>query len=391
MVIEMAKRIEWIVKASKLCNLRCRYCYEWEELSNTDRMGLELWEKVLLAIRDYRLMHEAIYDESLHSGIIWHGGEPMIQPISYWQQIMALQEKIFPAEWLVDGTISNSVQTNLYSVSDKQIDFFREYNIKVGVSCDFVPGARLSVGGKETEVNVLENLQRLEEAGIPFGIITVLAAHTRPVLKSIHDNFMSRESGFRILPLYKGPDSRPIEGLGFSNDEIVEALKDIFVHWFESGCAYDVAPLSDYLWVTVMKMLEMEGETFKRSDIDELAMIVNTDGKLHEAGYRFGDEDKYYGDLSRQTLQEVFDSKRYKESVTSFKIDQKRICSDCSYLGFCNTFPAFAVPDGGRDKGRCQWAKPMMQFIENYLIENKIDDDTLRLFAYELQEEGELY
>ena len=271
------------------------------------------------------------------------------------------------------------------------LGFFCEYNIKVGVSCDFVPGARLSIGGKETEVQVLENLQRLEEAGIPFGIITVLAAHTRPVLKSIHDNFMSRESGFRILSLYKGPDSRPIEGLGFSNNEIVEALKDIFVHWFESGCAYDVAPLSDYLWVTVMKMLEMQGEVFKRSNIDELAMIVNTDGKLREAGYRFGDEDKYYGDLSTQTLKEVFDSKRYEESVVAFKADQQRICGDCPYLGFCNTFSAFAVPDGGRDEGNCQWAKPMMQFIEGYLIENDVDDETLRLFAHELHDEGELY
>lgn len=386
----MAKKVEWIIKASKLCNLRCRYCYEWEELSHTDRIDFGLWKKILFAIRDYRLMHESIHDERLYSGIIWHGGEAMIQPIAYWRKIMELQANIFPPEWLMDGTISNSVQTNLYAVSDEQINFFREFNIHVGVSCDFVPGARLSAGGEETEVRVLKNLQRLEEAGIPFGVITVLAAHTRPVLKSIHDNFMSRQTGFRILPLYKGPDSRPIEGLGFSNAEIVEALKEIFIHWFESGCVNDVAPLSDYLWVTVMKMLKIKGNVSERFNLDELAIIVNTDGKLHEAGYRFGDEDKYYGDLSTQTLKEIFDSKRYKESVDAFTVDQKRICGDCSYLGFCNTFFAFAVPDGGRNEGRCQWAKPMMQFIENYLIENNINDDTLRSFAHELQNKGEL-
>ena len=26
------KMVNWVVKVSKLCNLRCRYCYEWNEL-----------------------------------------------------------------------------------------------------------------------------------------------------------------------------------------------------------------------------------------------------------------------------------------------------------------------------------------------------------------------
>lgn len=388
---KMAKTIEWIVKASKLCNLRCRYCYEWEQLSDARKIEMDLWRKILIAIRDYRIMYEENFDGPLFSTIIWHGGEPFVHSAEYWRQVLTLQKEIFPEEWLQDDSISNTVQTNLYAITDEQIDLIIEYGIKVGVSCDFVPGTRMSANGKESNTRVFENLQRLDKAGITFGIITVLSANTRSELCNIHDFLAERGSGFRILPLYRGPDSRPMENLGLNNREIVDSLKEMFVHWFESGCANDVPPLSDYLWVTVMKMLNLRRKPFERAGTDELVIIVNTDGKLHEASHRFGDEDKYYGDLSTQTLNEIFTSQRYAESVRKHHEDRKQICSDCLYFGACNTFPAFAVPDGGRDEGRCQWAQPMMQFIENYLLENGFDGDVLQSLADKMHEDGELY
>jgi uncharacterized protein len=43
----------WVVKLSKLCNMRCSYCYEWNELGNPARMSPELWRQVLQAAVDY--------------------------------------------------------------------------------------------------------------------------------------------------------------------------------------------------------------------------------------------------------------------------------------------------------------------------------------------------
>ena len=48
-----AQLVHWIVKASKLCNLRCLYCYEWNELGNRARLSLEGWERLLVMIREY--------------------------------------------------------------------------------------------------------------------------------------------------------------------------------------------------------------------------------------------------------------------------------------------------------------------------------------------------
>ena len=44
----------WVIKASKLCNLRCRYCYEWDELGDPARLSLSDWAKIFRAIRRLR-------------------------------------------------------------------------------------------------------------------------------------------------------------------------------------------------------------------------------------------------------------------------------------------------------------------------------------------------
>jgi len=31
----------FVMKVSKLCNLRCTYCYEYDELANRERMSLD--------------------------------------------------------------------------------------------------------------------------------------------------------------------------------------------------------------------------------------------------------------------------------------------------------------------------------------------------------------
>ena len=75
--------ITWAVKASKLCNLRCRYCYEWDDLSNPARMPVEGWARVLTAARRYHDLHAARFGGRYTTAIVWHGGEPLLLPRPY--------------------------------------------------------------------------------------------------------------------------------------------------------------------------------------------------------------------------------------------------------------------------------------------------------------------
>jgi MoaA/NifB/PqqE/SkfB family radical SAM enzyme len=53
----MARHIEWEIKVTKLCNLRCAYCYEYEELGDPRRLSLAEWRAIIESARWY---HETI-------------------------------------------------------------------------------------------------------------------------------------------------------------------------------------------------------------------------------------------------------------------------------------------------------------------------------------------
>jgi len=70
--------VEWVVKISKLCNLRCTYCYEFPFLADRTRMRLE----------DLRIMFRHIAEfyaaRPKRMDLVWHGGEPLlIEPTYY--------------------------------------------------------------------------------------------------------------------------------------------------------------------------------------------------------------------------------------------------------------------------------------------------------------------
>ena len=151
--IELAR--EWVIKASKFCNLRCKYCYEWNELAKHERMSLSLWARILDTIRTLNERTEQEMGSDLTDIIVWHGGEPTALPNDYLEDVIRLQREKLPRSWFESGRIKNRIQTNLYSLSDYKLEFLKRNDFGIGVSFDVVPGARLDTRGAPTEERVL--------------------------------------------------------------------------------------------------------------------------------------------------------------------------------------------------------------------------------------------
>jgi len=67
------RNVEWVVKISKLCNLRCTYCYEFPFLGNPERMSLHDLFRMFQHIADY------YSDNPKRMDFVWHGGEPLLR------------------------------------------------------------------------------------------------------------------------------------------------------------------------------------------------------------------------------------------------------------------------------------------------------------------------
>src|SRR5215467_1760411 len=123
------KKLEWVVKASKFCNLRCAYCYEWDSLADPVRIPVEAWRRVLDAIRTYHLKLQQQLRKNVQSRLIWHGGEPLALPLSYLDEAMALQH-----EMLANLDHRILLQTNLFRLNSGMLDLLRRHNVGLGVS-----------------------------------------------------------------------------------------------------------------------------------------------------------------------------------------------------------------------------------------------------------------
>ena len=64
----------WHVKASTLCNLRCRYCYEWDRLADRTRLALDQWQRAIDIARQTGAAHALPDVLMARGGTLWLSG-----------------------------------------------------------------------------------------------------------------------------------------------------------------------------------------------------------------------------------------------------------------------------------------------------------------------------
>ena len=369
---------EWVIKVSKFCNLRCKYCYEWNELANRERMSLSFWARILKTIKIMSERTEQAIGPPPTDILVWHGGEPTILPLDYLEQIMQLQHEIFPPSWFTDGRIKNRIQTNLYSLSEEKLLFLKRNDFGIGVSFDVISGARLDLRGAATEDRVLANIRRLEAHGIKPGLLVVIAAHTAQAIDRVYDFLRQREASCRLLPLFNGPAERPMAGIAEDRESINSALMRMFRLWFEDGCPFPIRLFDEYLLIVVMKMLGLtRGFRYDRRAIGDKILVVNLDGKMYHPCTDYSDK-FVLGNLATQTIDEILASVSYARSLQRDDEIRNAVCERCEYFAACGAKEMFMVDDGGAAIGRCVTAQPLCRLIEAYLHEQEIDATTLR-------------
>jgi uncharacterized protein len=362
------RSLTWVIKTSKLCNLRCAYCYEWNELGDPRRMSMELWERILVAIRSHNDLEARRCGRPTRSSIVWHGGEPLLLPVDYMKEVRALQHKVFGNRSFNRDHFPNNIQSNLYRITDEQIALIHDMDFVISVSCDVVPGVRLSVNGRETERDVIRNIARVREAGFNPGGIAVLARHTAREVARVYEFFASQGMSMRILPLFEGPDERPSERFALSSDELVQALEVLFRHWIVD-LRVPVVPLTEYFEVALRNIAGLRIPRYDRRVGGDRVFVVNTNGDLYLVQHAYT-ESKKLGNLLEQTYEEIIASPRYRESLEEEVVEQNTRCTSCDFKHACTGWPLFATRYPREDLSKpCPIASRCMAFMRDYLDE----------------------
>jgi uncharacterized protein len=356
--------VQWVVKVSKLCNLRCSYCYEFPFLADAARMGLEQLEEMFGHIRDYYV------GTSRRMDFVWHGGEPLLLSPSFYRQVADLQHNILGSAGV---PFSNSVQTNLSFLTDEIVESLKSFFANVGVSIDLFGDQRVNIAGQCVQDNVLANMQALKDAGVRFGCITVLSKRTAPHLEDIYHFFEDIDTSFRLLPIYRTGYSGQQDGLALTNAEIGTAFRRVIDQWFASNSGIHVRPIEGYV-ANVLRRLD--GGLSTRHHYNKLAaevvFIVDTDGSLYSNADAY-DARLRHGNIFEESLRSMKDSDSYLRAVAAAHGRMSATCNGCRFHGACSGyFMGEATPEERSydEEGRlaCGLAKPAQDYIEELLV-----------------------
>jgi uncharacterized protein len=334
------RQLQFVVKISKYCDLRCGYCYEYNELGDRRRMSMtELRRLFEAAARHARENHHEA------ASFVWHRGEPFLIPLDIYEEIYRLQQEVFGDSM----PFWNAIQTNLTVLTDRHIACLKEGRLfrGIGISFDVLGEARVDTKGRQRTDTVLANMQALIDNGIPFGAISVLARGTVRHARDIYAFFDRLGIGSRFLPYYMSASDAQISGHALAPEEITAALKAIFDAWCASATATPVDPIADYVGYAAAYLAGAPRRHYDKL-AEEFVLLVNVDGgvwgvsEAYDARYR-------YGNVHEQELAPILASPNRQRAARDASERMRTHCVGCPYFGHC---PGFFVGDATPEQQR---------------------------------------
>src|SRR5580700_7640547 len=172
-----------VVQPTPFCNIDCRYCYL------PDRSNKSVVAEETLRNLFSQVFSSGWVDEGL--SVVWHAGEPMVLPITFYRRVFALIDELKPAGLAV----KHSFQTNGTLIDDAWCRFITETGINIGVSIDgprhLHDRNRVTRAGRGTFDKAVAGVRRLREHGVPFHVISVLTADSLAASQEMFDFYLA--------------------------------------------------------------------------------------------------------------------------------------------------------------------------------------------------------
>lgn len=167
------------------CNLRCSYCYylgkgthaaddterTTRRTAHTDREA----RRTVMSHATLELFTRQYLEAQTARDVLftWHGGEPMLLPLSFYEEAMRLQ-RVYAGGRHVD----NCIQTNGTLLTDDWCRFLHDNGWLVGLSLDGTADMhdryRRTAGGQATHAQVMRAVEKLNRYGVEWNAMAVV-------------------------------------------------------------------------------------------------------------------------------------------------------------------------------------------------------------------------
>jgi uncharacterized protein len=315
-----------------VCNLDCRYCYYLEKQAlypdiRVFRMSEELLEEYIVQL------FEVSPGEVIRFS--WHGGEPTILGLDYFQRIVEIQRKHAPSE----KRVVNGLVTNGTLLDDEWCAFFSGEGFSVGLSLDGPANLhdrfRVSKNAKPTHSLVMRGFELLQTYGVPCDILCVVHEENACEPKQVYRFFKQIGATYvGFLPLVVPPDA----GSGGAGEHTVPAeeygtfLTTIFDEWIRNDIGRILIQNFDEA-ARPVRCLEHSLCIFRETCGDIPALEHN--GDLYSCDH-FVEADYLLGNIGEKRLLDMLYNKKHREFGDLKRDSLPRFCLECDVLAMCN-------------------------------------------------------
>jgi uncharacterized protein len=362
-----------IVKpVGSFCNLACTYCFYLK----THQMYATPPATHRIAEATLQKLFKDMFAASDCPTFIWHGGEPTILGLRFFQQVVAMQR--FYAQ---GKPYENALQTNGLLLDEAWANFLRGENFLVGISLDGPEHVhdryRKDLQGHGTFQRVIERARMLLKLGVEVNVLACVSDYAARYPQEIYQFFVAEGLTFmQFSPIVEpeGTDPNMAASYSVAARDYGRFLVEMFKLWIRD---FDFARLKQ---TTSIRLFDALIRQYVGLPVDLCTsqrtcgtyLVVEHNGDLFSCDFLVSPETRI-GNIHEMSLKEAFHSAAHV-AFGNRKADYGPQCQSCQWLRLCQ---------GGCIKDRLHDPRDHGQnhFCQSYKFFLQRADERLRTFA----------
>jgi uncharacterized protein len=315
-----------IIKPTHICNLACKYCF------NEDPRAPIMRRKTLERVIEQSFSYVNKQLGKHFISFIWHGGEPMVAKLNFYEEVVKLQKKFNQGIEYV-----NIIQTNGTLINQDWIAFFKRNNFQISISLDgpkeINDRARIYSNGKGSFEKVMRGINLVKEAGLPLGIPVVISKSNKDDWDKIIDFFIKEKLNFHVIPLTRSGEAvTHYQDLGLEADEYAEPWIKMFDRWFYSSNEQNVY-CTDFVYKAAAILAGRDSDCIGMKQCGQGNISIDPDGYVYPCATYSADSTWLYGNILENDLEDLMKSSAATSAMN--RVEDPH-CTDCKWRKVCN-------------------------------------------------------
>lgn len=323
--------IQLLIKpASGNCNMRCTYCFYYDEMQKRETASYGFMSPDTLETMVRKVLEYA----DAECTFAFQGGEPSLVGLDFYRSLMNFQKKYNTKH----VKISNAIQTNGYAVTEEWAEFLAENHFLVGLSLDGIKythdAYRLDAGQKGTFAEIMRTAQLFDKKKVEYNILTVVNRRTAERIPRIYDFYKKNHWKYQQYIACLDPLGEPPGGREYSltPEAYGQFLIQLFNLWYldlQKGKQPYIRMFENYISI----LMGYEPEACDQRGLCSIQYVVEADGSVYPCDFYVLNEYRM-GNFNEDSIEDMTRKGRELGFVEA-SLNKPEECRACPYAFLC--------------------------------------------------------